>query len=65
MHGAGTLMLWDLCHLAGVDSCQVVGARRDPGLPAASGIRLGLSPLSASFVEVELGIRAIAEEVVR
>ena len=34
-----------------------------PDFRRPSGIRLGLSPLSTSFAEVELGIRAIAEEV--
>jgi kynureninase len=29
-----------------------------------SGIRLGLSPLSTSFAEVELGVRVVAEELV-
>jgi kynureninase len=35
-----------------------------PDFRRPNGIRLGLSPLSTSFAEVELGIRAIAEELV-
>jgi kynureninase len=34
-----------------------------PDFRRPSGIRLGLSPLSTTFAEVELGIRAIAEEL--
>ena len=34
-----------------------------PDFRRPSGIRLGLSPLSTSFVELELGVRAIAEEL--
>jgi kynureninase len=34
-----------------------------PDFRRPSGIRLGLSPLSTSFAEVELGVRAIAEEL--
>jgi len=36
-----------------------------PDFRRPSGIRLGLSPLSTSFAEVELGMRAIAEELAR
>ncbi len=36
-----------------------------PDFRRPSGIRLGLSPLSTTFTEVELGIRAIAEELAR
>ena len=36
-----------------------------PDFRRPSGIRLGLSPLSTSFAEVELGVRAIAEELGR
>jgi kynureninase len=36
-----------------------------PDFRRPDGIRLGLSPLSTSFAEVELGVRAIAEELVR
>jgi kynureninase len=36
-----------------------------PDFRRPDGIRLGLSPLSTSFAEVELGARAIAEELVR
>jgi kynureninase len=36
-----------------------------PDFRRPSGIRLGLSPLSTSFAEVELGVRAIAEELAR
>ena len=34
-----------------------------PDFRRPTGIRLGLSPLSTSFAEVELGVRAIAEEL--
>jgi kynureninase len=34
-----------------------------PDFRRPSGIRLGMSPLSTSFAEVEAGIRAIAEEL--
>ena len=34
-----------------------------PDFRRPNGIRLGLSPLSTSFAEVELGVRAIAEEL--
>ncbi|HEY4225351.1 MAG TPA: aminotransferase class V-fold PLP-dependent enzyme [Pseudolysinimonas sp.] len=34
-----------------------------PDFRRPSGIRLGLSPLSTSFAEVEVGVRAIAEEL--
>jgi kynureninase len=34
-----------------------------PDFRRPSGIRLGLSPLSTTFAEVELGVRAIAEEL--
>jgi kynureninase len=34
-----------------------------PDFRKPNGIRLGLSPLSTSFTEVELGVRAIAEEL--
>lgn len=34
-----------------------------PDFRRPTGIRLGLSPLSTSFAEVEVGIRAIAEEI--
>ena len=36
-----------------------------PDFRRPSGIRLGLSPLSTTFAEVELGVRAIAEELAR
>jgi len=36
-----------------------------PDFRRPSGLRLGLSPLSTSFAEVEAGIRAIAEELAR
>ena len=36
-----------------------------PDFRRPSGIRLGLSPLSTSFAELELGVRAIAEELAR
>jgi kynureninase len=36
-----------------------------PDFRRPDGIRLGLSPLSTSFAEVELGVRAIAEELAR
>jgi kynureninase len=36
-----------------------------PDFRRPSGIRLGLSPLSTSFAEVELGVRAIAKELDR
>jgi kynureninase len=36
-----------------------------PDFRRPSGIRLGLSPLSTTFAEVELGVRAIAEELTR
>jgi kynureninase len=36
-----------------------------PDFRRPDGIRLGLSPLCTSFAEVELGVRAIAEELVR
>jgi kynureninase len=36
-----------------------------PDFRRPSGLRLGLSPLSTTFAEVELGIRAIAEELAR
>ena len=36
-----------------------------PDFRRPTGIRLGLSPLSTSFAEVELGVRAIAEEIAR
>jgi kynureninase len=36
-----------------------------PDFRRPSGLRLGLSPLSTSFAEVEIGIRAIAEELAR
>ncbi len=36
-----------------------------PDFRRPNGIRLGLSPLSTSFAEVELGVRAIAEELAR
>jgi kynureninase len=36
-----------------------------PDFRRPSGIRLGLSPLSTTFTEVELGVRAIAEEFAR
>ena len=36
-----------------------------PDYRRPSGLRLGLSPLSTTFAEVELGIRAIAEELAR
>lgn len=36
-----------------------------PDFRRPSGIRLGLSPLSTSFAEVELGVRTIAEELGR
>ena len=36
-----------------------------PDFRRPTGIRLGLSPLSTSFAEVELGVRAIAEELAR
>ena len=34
-----------------------------PDFRRPNGIRLGLSPLSTSFAEVEIGVRAIAEEL--
>ncbi len=36
-----------------------------PDFRRPTGIRLGLSPLSTSFSEVESGIRAIAEELAK
>jgi kynureninase len=36
-----------------------------PDFRRPSGIRLGLSPLSTTYTEVELGVRAIAEELAR
>ena len=36
-----------------------------PDFRRPSGIRLGLSPLSTTFAEVELGVQAIAEELAR
>jgi kynureninase len=36
-----------------------------PDFRRPSGIRLGLSPLSTTFAEVELGVRAIAQELAR
>jgi kynureninase len=36
-----------------------------PDFRRPSGLRLGLSPLSTTFAEVETGIRAIAEELAR
>jgi kynureninase len=36
-----------------------------PDFRRPSGLRLGLSPLSTSFAEVEVGVRAIAEELAR
>jgi kynureninase len=36
-----------------------------PDFRRPSGLRLGLSPLSTTFSEVELGVRAIAEELAR
>jgi kynureninase len=36
-----------------------------PDFRRPSGIRLGLSPLSTTFAELELGVRAIAEELAR
>jgi kynureninase len=36
-----------------------------PDFRRPSGIRLGLSPLSTSFAELELGVRAIAEELAK
>jgi kynureninase len=36
-----------------------------PDFRRPSGLRLGLSPLSTTFAEVELGVRAIAEELAR
>jgi kynureninase len=36
-----------------------------PDFRRPTGIRLGLSPLSTTFAEVELGVRAIAEELAR
>lgn len=36
-----------------------------PDFRAPDGIRLGLSPLSTSFAEVDAGVRAIAEELAR
>jgi kynureninase len=36
-----------------------------PDFRRPSGLRLGLSPLSTTFAEVELGVRAIAEELSR
>jgi kynureninase len=36
-----------------------------PDFRRPSGIRLGLSPLSTAFAEVELGVRGIAEELAR
>ena len=36
-----------------------------PDFRRPSGIRLGLSPLSTTYAEVELGVRAIAEELAR
>ena len=34
-----------------------------PDFRAPDGIRIGLSPLSTTFAEVEAGVRAIGEEV--
>ncbi len=34
-----------------------------PDFRRPSGIRLGLSPLSTSFAELEAGVQAIAEEL--
>jgi kynureninase len=36
-----------------------------PDFRRPSGLRLGLSPLSTTFAEVEVGVRAIAEELGR